>query len=81
MLPLVLNGNIDGFVSVNYLRFVSFINFETVAIFEDFDRDWFAVISPYYTNFFIIGAISPLIQFVVFYFKRKFALYLTRRHC
>ena len=81
LLPLVINGDIDGFVSVNYLRFVSFINFDTVSIFKDFDRDWFAIISPYYTNFFIIGAISPLIQLVVFKIKRTVAIWLTSRKC
>lgn len=61
ILPLILNGDIFGFKSVSYLTFIDFINFEKISIFRDFDRNWFAVISPYYTNFFIIATISPLI--------------------
>lgn len=61
VLPLILNGDIFGFKSVSYLGFISFINFTKVNVFKDFDRNWFTVISPYYTNFFIIAAISPII--------------------
>lgn len=81
ILPLILNGDINGFISVSYLTFVSFINFDTVAIFKDFDRDWYAIISPYYTNFFIIGSITPLIQLFVFFIKRRIAIWLTVRKC
>lgn len=82
LLPLILNGNISGFVSVTYLQFLTFINFDTLTIFKDFDRDWYAIISPYYTNFFIIGSVMPLIQLFVFaVVKRKIALWLTKRKC
>jgi hypothetical protein len=61
ILPLILNGDIFGFKSVSFLTFIDFINFQKVTIFKDFDRNWFAIVSPYYTNFFIIASISPLI--------------------
>ena len=78
-MPLLLNGNIAGFKSVSYLRFVSFINFDNVTIFSDFDSNWYAVISPYYTTFFIFAAISPLIQLVVFMLKRRFVLWRVKK--
>lgn len=81
ILPLILNGDIFGFKSVSYLTFIDFINFEKISIFRDFDRNWFAVISPYYTNFFIIATISPLIQITVYFFKRRFVLWRLRSKC
>lgn len=81
ILPLILNGDIFGFKSVSYLKFIDFINFDKVSIFKDFDRNWFAVISPYYTNFFIIASISPLIEIVVYSLKRRFVLWRLRKKC
>ena len=81
LLPLILNGNIFGFKSVTYLQWVSFIDLNKLSIFSDFDRDWFAIISPYYTNFFIISAILPVIQLFVFYLKRSILIWWVRRKC
>lgn len=78
-MPLILNGNIEGFQSVKYLRFVKFINQDNVTIFKDFDKDWYAVISPYYTMFFVVAAISPVIQLVVFSLKRKFVMWRVKK--
>lgn len=81
ILPLILNADIFGFKSVSYLKFIDFINVEKVSIFKDFDKNWFAVISPYYTNFFIIASISPLIEIVVYTIKRRFVLWRLRSKC
>lgn len=81
ILPLILNADIFGFKSVSYLTFIDFINVEKVSIFKDFDKNWFAVISPYYTNFFIIASISPLIEIVVYTIKRRFVLWRLRSKC
>ena len=75
LLPLILNGNIEGFQTVKYLSFVKFIDQDNVSVFKDFDRDWYAIISPYYTMFFVVAAVSPIIQLVVFSLKRKFVMW------
>ena len=69
-MPLLLNGNIFGFQSVSYLRWVTFIDFNRVSIFQDFDADWFAVISPYYVNIFIIATVQPIIQLLIYCLRR-----------
>ena len=81
LLPLILNGNIFGFKSVTYLQWVSFIDLNRLSIFSDFDRDWFAIISPYYTNFFIIAAVLPPIQLLVFCLKRSLLVWWVERKC
>ena len=81
LLPLILNGRIEGFQSIEYLKFVDFIDFDKVTIFSDFDADWYAIISPYYTFFFIVAAFSPLIQLVVFILKRKFVIWRLKSMC
>lgn len=81
LLPLILNGSISGFQSVEYLRFVDFIDFDNVTIFKDFDTDWYAVISPYYTTFFIVSALSPLIQLAVFAIKRRLVNWRVTNMC
>lgn len=72
IVPMMLNGDIFRFRSVTYLSFISFIDLNKISVFRDFDRDWYAIVSPYYINFFIISAVSPLIQLVVTFLKRKF---------
>ena len=81
LLPLILNGNIFGFKSSTYLQWATFIDFNRLSIFTDFDRDWFAVISPYYTNFFIISALLPILQLLLFYVKRCLITCWVRRKC
>jgi ABC-type glycerol-3-phosphate transport system permease component len=60
-----MNGDIYGFQSLSYLKFINFIDFSKVAIFKDYSRDWYAVMAPYYMNFLIIAIISPLINLFV----------------
>ena len=70
IIPLLLNGNIFGTEFVAYLKFIDFIDFENVSIFSDFDSDWYAIVSPYYTTMIIIAAfISPLAGLIVFAIK------------
>lgn len=81
LLPLILNGNIYGFESSTYLRWATFIDFSRVSIFKDFDVNWFAVISPYYTNFFIIACLTPIAQLMFFCIRRCFRNWRTKRKC
>ena len=60
-----MNGDIFGFQSLQYLKFLDFIDFKKVSIFKDYDRDWYAVVGPYYMNFLIIAIISPLINIFI----------------
>ena len=62
ILPLIMNGNIFGFQCLEYLKFIDFIDFKNVAIFKDYDTDWYAVVGPYYINFMIIAIIGPIIS-------------------
>ena len=57
-----MNGDIFGFQSLTYLRFMDFIDFNNVAVFKDYNRDWFAIVAPYYMTFLIIAIISPIIN-------------------
>lgn len=81
LLPLLINGNIYGFQAVSYLTWISFIDFDSLAIFKDFDRNWFAIISPYYTNFFIIACLTPFIQVIVFCLRRCLLNWWVKRKC
>lgn len=68
ILPLLLNGDIYGMEVIVYLKnlnLLGFVDFTNLSIFKDFTADWFAMISPYYTNMIIIGCISPLIGIVI----------------
>lgn len=78
---MMLNGDIFRFRSVTYLSFISFLDINKISVFNDFDRDWYAIVSPYYINFFIISAISPLIQLVVTFIKRKFVDWKIQKMC
>lgn len=65
ILPLVMNGDIYGFQSLSYLKFINFIDFSKVAIFRDYTTDWYAVVGPYYMNFLIIAILSPIINLLI----------------
>lgn len=70
IIPLLLNSNIFGVEFVSYLKFINFMDFTQMSIFSDFTIDWYALISPYYVNFVIIGCfISPIIGLIVFSLK------------
>lgn len=66
---------------MEYLKFAKFIDFNNVTVFKDFDTDWYAVISPYYTMFFLVAAASPLIQLFAFYIKRTFVNWRIKKMC
>jgi len=76
-----MNGDIFGFQSLEYLKFLDFIDFSKVAIFKDFDTDWYAVVSPYYMTFLIIASLSPLINLFVYYISNCFMHWSVRRAC
>jgi hypothetical protein len=61
-IPLLLNSSIFGVRPNDFLHFLNFINFSNVSVFEDFTRKWFAYISPYYVNMFIISLALPWID-------------------
>lgn len=65
ILPLVMNGDIFGFQSLKYLTFIKFIEFDKVAVFKDYNLDWYAVVGPYYINFLIIAIVSPVINLFI----------------
>lgn len=65
ILPLIMNGDIFGFQSLTYLKFIDFIDFSKVAIFKDYTTDWYAVVGPYYMNFLIIAITSPIVNLVI----------------
>ncbi len=70
IIPLLLNSNVFGVEFVSYLKFINFMDFSQISIFSDFTTDWYALISPYYVNFIIIGCfISPVIGLVIFSLK------------
>lgn len=82
IIPLLLSANIFGVEFYSYLRFIDFIDFNNLSIFDDFTSDWYALISPYYVTFMIIGClISPLISLIVFSMKNCIKLWRLRRNC
>lgn len=62
-MPLIMNGDIFGFQSLTYLKFLDFIDFKNVAVFKDYNRDWYAIVAPYYITFLIIAMVSPVINY------------------
>ena len=65
LLPLILNGNIFGVTSIAYLKFIPFMN-SSMSAFNDFNTDWYAMVSPYYLNLIIISTfISPVISLII----------------
>lgn len=82
IIPLLLSANIFGVEFYSYLKFINFIDFNKLSIFNDFTTDWYALISPYYLTFMIIGCfVSPFIGLVVFSLKNCFKLWRLRRKC
>ena len=78
----MLNADIFGLQMFNYLKFIDFIDSDNLSIFDDFTTDWYALISPYYVNFMIIGClITPLIGLVVFSFKHCFKMSRIKSKC
>jgi len=82
IIPLLLNGRILGVQFVSYLSFIDFINYSNVSLFEDFNPDWYALISPYYINFLIIGCfVSPFIGLLVFAIKNCIKHWSVKSKC
>lgn len=82
ILPLVLNANIYGTQLSNYLKFLNFMNFDNLSIFDDFTVDWYGIISPYYVTFIIIASfISPIIGFIVMSLKNCLKQWKIMRMC
>ena len=82
IIPLLLNANVFGVQFYTYLKFIDFIDYNKLSIFSDFNSDWYALISPYYVNFMIIGLfISPLLSLIVFSFKHCFKLWRIESNC
>ena len=69
VMPLLINGDIFSFKMVSYLSFIDFIDVAKIAIFSDFDRDWYAILGPYYITFFIILCILPFGSLTAFILK------------
>jgi len=58
------------------------MDFNNLSIFKDFTRDWYALFSPYYITFLIIGCfVSPLIGLIVFSFKSCFKNWRLKSKC
>ena len=82
IIPLLLNGNVFGTEFVSYLKFIDFIDFNNVSIFEDFDSDWYAIVSPYYTTMLIIASfISPVLGVIVFAIKSCIKHWRVSKKC
>lgn len=82
ILPLALNANIFGIEFISYLKFINFMDFSRMSVFDDFTSDWYALISPYYVNMMIIAAfISPVVGLGVFALKSCFKQWKVRRMC
>jgi len=65
IIPLLLNADIFGLQSIEYLKFINFMDFNNISIFDDFNSGWYALISPYYTTMIIISClISPIISLI-----------------
>jgi hypothetical protein len=81
ILPLIMNGDIFGFQSLSYLKFIDFIDFNKVAIFKDYTTDWYAVVGPYYMNFLIIAITSPIVNVVTTCFSGCMLNWKVKRAC
>jgi len=82
IIPLLLNANVFGVEFYTYIKFINFIDFNQLSIFSDFTADWYALISPYYVNFIIIGClVTPVLSFFVFSFKHCFKMWRIKRNC
>ena len=76
-----MNGDIFGFQSLSYLKFMDFIDFDKVAIFKDYTTDWYAVVGPYYMNFLIIAITSPIVNVVITCFSGCMLNWKVKRAC
>lgn len=82
VLPLVINANIYGTQFVNYIKFINFMDFNSLSIFSDFTADWYAIFSPYYVNFVIIASfITPLAGLLVMTLKNCLRHWKVMRMC
>ena len=82
VIPLLLNASVFGVEFYTYLKFIEFIDYNQLSIFSDFTSDWYALISPYYVNFIIIGCfISPFASLIVFAFKHCFKMWRIEANC
>lgn len=81
LLPLVMNGDIFGFQSLQYLTFIDFIDFGKVAIFKDYTTDWYAVVGPYYINFLIIAIASPIINLFITCLSGAYLNWKVKKAC
>ncbi len=76
-----MNGDIYGFKSLSYLKFIDFIDFSKVAIFKDYTQDWYAIVAPYYMNFLIIAITSPLINLLITCLSGCWLSYKVKKAC
>lgn len=76
-----MNGDIFGFQSLKYLTFIDFIDFDRVAVFKDYNIDWYAIVGPYYMNFLIIAIISPVINLLINCVFGCYNNYKVRKAC
>ena len=76
-----MNGNIFGFQSLEYLKFIDFIDFSRVSVFKDYDVDWYAVVAPYYINFMIIAIIGPIISLITYSISNCLTYRKVRKAC
>lgn len=82
IIPLLLNANVFGVEFYTYIKFIDFIDFSQLSIFSDFTPDWYALVSPYYLNFLIIGCfISPFAGLLAFSLKHCFRMGRIRSAC
>jgi hypothetical protein len=82
LIPLLLNANVFGVQFVSYLRFIDFMDFSKMSIFNDFTTDWYALVSPYYLNMVIISAfISPIIGIFITALKNCLTQWSVKSMC
>lgn len=61
-LPLFLNASVFGYTPNTYLHIFNFVNFTNVKNYSDFVPDWYAYVSPYFVNLFLVAIIMPWIN-------------------
>jgi len=82
IIPLLLNANIFGTEFVSYLKFINFMDFTQMAIFSDFNSNWYAFVAPYYLNIIIIASfVSPIIGLIIFALKDWFLRWRLKNIC
>jgi hypothetical protein len=78
IIPLILNAQIFGVRPNTFLSFISFIKINQVQVFDDFSERWFAYISPYYVNMFLVSIILPWIDLLKVSVLAKVKLFRLR---